>query len=170
MFHVASSECRENLLLSNTKNITKNCIDSIIRKTKEVKYEIILVDDGSTDGTAVAVKDSHPEVNIIQGDGNLFWNRGMHLAWKSAANTNTGISIRALRGASSLGYLADGGLKTGTALLVQSCSFGLSYLDSPATTSATVYKTEFFEGNALSSVSVQGNYETSTIILLEIGA
>jgi hypothetical protein len=89
---------------------------------------------------------------------------------KSAANANTGISIRALRGTSSLGYLADGGLKTGTALLVQSCSFGLSYLDSPATTSATVYKTEFFEGNALSSVSVQGNYETSTIILLEIGA
>jgi len=89
---------------------------------------------------------------------------------KSAANANTGISIRALRGASSLGYLADGGLKTGTTLLVQSCSFGLSYLDSPATTSATVYKTEFFEGNALSSVSVQGNYETSTMILLEIGA
>ena len=44
------------------------------------------------------------------------------------------------------------------------------YLDSPATTSATVYKTQFrSEGNA-SFVSVQGDSEQSTITLIEIAA
>ncbi|GAA4151353.1 glycosyltransferase family 2 protein [Chryseobacterium ginsenosidimutans] len=35
----------------NTKVITNNCIDSIISKTQDIEYEIILVDNGSTDGS-----------------------------------------------------------------------------------------------------------------------
>ena len=35
----------------NTKDITENCIASIITQTKDVEYEIILVDNGSTDGS-----------------------------------------------------------------------------------------------------------------------
>ena len=50
--------------------------------------DVFLVDDGSTDGTAEAVKNGFSQVNIIQGTGNLFWNRGMHLAWEIAAQTN----------------------------------------------------------------------------------
>jgi GT2 family glycosyltransferase len=46
---------------------------------------VFLVDDGSSDGTSEAVNSNFPEVSVIQGNGNLFWNRGMHLAWKSAA-------------------------------------------------------------------------------------
>ncbi|MCS3871094.1 GT2 family glycosyltransferase [Chryseobacterium ginsenosidimutans] len=34
----------------NTKVITNNCIDSIISKTRDIEYEIIVVDNGSTDG------------------------------------------------------------------------------------------------------------------------
>jgi glycosyltransferase involved in cell wall biosynthesis len=47
--------------------------------------DIYLVDDQSTDGTAELVKTSYPEVHIIKGSGNLYWNRGMHLAWQTAA-------------------------------------------------------------------------------------
>jgi GT2 family glycosyltransferase len=43
-----------------------------------------LVDDGSTDGTADAVRERYPEVKILPGDGNLYWNRGMHLAFGEA--------------------------------------------------------------------------------------
>lgn len=48
-------------------------------------YDVFLVDDGSTDGTTAAVNQNFPKVNIISGNGHLYWNRGMHLAWKTAA-------------------------------------------------------------------------------------
>lgn len=35
----------------NTLQITQNCIDSVIEKTKGIQYEIILVDNASTDGS-----------------------------------------------------------------------------------------------------------------------
>ena len=35
----------------NTKDITENCIASIISQTKDVEYEIILVDNASVDGS-----------------------------------------------------------------------------------------------------------------------
>ncbi len=49
------------------------------------KLDIFLVDDGSHDGTDVAVKSQFPDVNIIAGSGNLFWNGGMRLAWDVAS-------------------------------------------------------------------------------------
>lgn len=48
------------------------------------KLTVYLVDDKSTDGTPELVRSEFPKVNIIDGDGDLYWNRGMHLAWKKA--------------------------------------------------------------------------------------
>jgi hypothetical protein len=47
-----------------------------------------------------------------------------------------------------------------------------TYLDSPATTSATTYKTQFASrtNSATTQVQVTGADDTSTITLLEIGA
>ncbi|NVK51784.1 MAG: glycosyltransferase family 2 protein [Flavobacteriaceae bacterium] len=50
------------------------------------KFEVYLVDDGSSDGTSEAIKKEFSEVNVIQGNGNLFWNKGMRLAWDTAVN------------------------------------------------------------------------------------
>ena len=44
------------------------------------------------------------------------------------------------------------------------------YLDSPATTSATVYKTQFRSEGGQGTVGVQGDSEQSTITLMEIAA
>lgn len=49
--------------------------------------DVFLTNDGCTDGTPEAVGENFPEVHIINGDGNLYWNRGMHTAWKHAAET-----------------------------------------------------------------------------------
>lgn len=35
----------------NTLQMTKECIDSVVDKTKDVEYEIILVDNASSDGS-----------------------------------------------------------------------------------------------------------------------
>lgn len=46
--------------------------------------DVFLVDDASPDGTGAAVREHYPEVTVIHGDGNLFWCRGMRLAWCNA--------------------------------------------------------------------------------------
>ncbi len=46
---------------------------------------VYLVDDNSTDGTKRAISAEYPEVTIIHGTGDLFWNRGMNLAWEKAS-------------------------------------------------------------------------------------
>lgn len=70
----------------NRKSITINCLESI--SLQNLSADIFLVDDGSTDGTEVAVRTNFPDVKIIKGDGNLFWNRGMHLAWTVAMDND----------------------------------------------------------------------------------
>jgi GT2 family glycosyltransferase len=65
-----------------------NCLQAVFNQNAlrhEFNIEVFLVDDGSTDGTSVAIKAQFPMVNIIQGNGNLYWNRGMHLAWQTAS-------------------------------------------------------------------------------------
>jgi GT2 family glycosyltransferase len=52
----------------------------------EFNIEVFLVDDRSIDGTSEMVRSLFPQVNIIQGNGNLYWNRGMILAWETAAS------------------------------------------------------------------------------------
>lgn len=73
----------------NRKEKTLQCLTALHQCTVPAGYEfeVFLVDDGSTDGTGIAVKEQFPLVNIIQGNGNLYWNRGMRLAWETAAKS-----------------------------------------------------------------------------------
>ena len=47
-----------------------------------------LVDDASPDKTGEKVKKQCPQVNVIQGTGQLFWSKGMRLAWDKAGVAN----------------------------------------------------------------------------------
>lgn len=47
-----------------------------------------LVDDASTDGTAEAVQETYPQVKLLRGDGNLFWNGGMRQGFAEAIKQN----------------------------------------------------------------------------------
>jgi GT2 family glycosyltransferase len=77
------------LTCHNRKNKTINCLNALHAADLPLEYcmDVFLVDDGSTDNTSQAVKESFPHVTIIKGDGKLYWNQGMLLAWKTAAKT-----------------------------------------------------------------------------------
>ena len=90
--------------------------------------------------------------------------------YKSGAAGGNSISLRLLRGATSIQQIATN-LFYNTSVGEVSGSVSAVYLDSPATTSATTYKTQFYNYLGAASVSVQiQNVDLSTIILLEIGA
>jgi hypothetical protein len=88
----------------------------------------------------------------------------------SNASASNAMDIQLVRGATGLGVFIGGLLNTNTALQ-QLGSTGFAYLDSPATTSATTYKTQFQSRNNTASVSVQiAGINTSFITLMEIAA
>jgi hypothetical protein len=77
-------------------------------------------------------------------------------------------NLRLMRGATSLGTIAS--LATNSAVTIFGNNSGFSYLDSPATTSATTYKTQFNSSNGLAAARVCNGNQLSTITLMEIAA
>lgn len=55
----------------NQKFVTKRCLDSIINRTTKVPYEIIIVNNGSTDGTLQLLKEEFVGIRIINNKQNL---------------------------------------------------------------------------------------------------
>lgn len=45
---------------------------------------IVIVDDGSTDGTEFAIRVNFPDVMVLKGDGNLWWSGGTNLGIEHA--------------------------------------------------------------------------------------
>jgi GT2 family glycosyltransferase len=75
------------LTVHNRKEHTLLCLNGLshqIRTVNPFDVSIYLMDDGSTDGTAGAVRDNYPQVNICHGSGNLFWNGGMFWVFRKA--------------------------------------------------------------------------------------
>ena len=89
---------------------------------------------------------------------------------KSAASSNNAIFMRLMRDATQVAEFFETGLYTDTALLITGFSGALTLLDSPATTSATTYKTQFRNRVASAEVRTQSNNALSSIVALEIGA
>ncbi|GGH56526.1 GT2 family glycosyltransferase [Filimonas zeae] len=73
----------------NRRDKTLQCLGNLYGQERRgilFELDVFLVDDASTDGTSQAVSERFPEVNIIKGNGKLYWNRGMYTAWKNAAS------------------------------------------------------------------------------------
>lgn len=68
----------------NRRALTLRCLSGLVGQPLFDPTRLFLVDDGSTDGTAAAVREMVPGAQVIAGDGSLFWNGGMRLAWDSA--------------------------------------------------------------------------------------
>lgn len=78
------------MTVHNRRDITLRCLESLCDTLApfEDKFQvsIFLTDDGCTDGTAEAIRERAftVDIQILQGDGSLFWNGGMINSWKTA--------------------------------------------------------------------------------------
>ena len=89
----------------------------------------------------------------------------------SDGNANAGLDIILLRSATTLAKI--GGRAAGdkaVSVVMSIGSVSSNYLDSPATTSATTYKTQFNSNSNANTTYVQVYSSVSTITLMEISA
>lgn len=67
----------------NRKHFTKDCLVSLREQTYR-NHKVIIVDDGSTDGTKEMLAQEFPEVIVLFGDGNLFWTKAINMGIRKA--------------------------------------------------------------------------------------
>ena len=73
----------------NRKGLTLSCLQSYFAQDvpNSVELAAVLVDDGSSDGTAAEVTRRFPNVRVITGTGRLYWGGGMAVAQTSLETT-----------------------------------------------------------------------------------
>ena len=68
----------------NTKQLTKQTIDSVIHTTKGISYEIFVVDNASQDGSPESIESEYPNVRIIKNKENLGFSKANNMAIRQA--------------------------------------------------------------------------------------
>lgn len=63
----------------NTKQLLTNCINSINKYTINISFEIIIVDNASTDGSQKYIQSNFPQVKLIKSNENLGFGKANNL-------------------------------------------------------------------------------------------
>ena len=73
------------MAVHNRRALTLTCLDSLrSQHLPGGTLDVFVLDDASTDGTAEAVAQRHPDVRLLHGDGQQYWNGGMRRALDEA--------------------------------------------------------------------------------------
>jgi GT2 family glycosyltransferase len=68
----------------NTRYLTLDCLRSLYAETLDISFEVIVVDNASSDGSAPAIAEAFPQVRLIALDKNLGFGPANNLAAKQA--------------------------------------------------------------------------------------
>jgi hypothetical protein len=68
----------------NVKNYLENCIESIKSNVEEITYEVIVVDNNSTDNSRLMIENEFPEVILIKNKANVGFAKANNQAIKAS--------------------------------------------------------------------------------------
>ena len=86
----------------NTCNLVKKCVASIFEKTKNVSFEVIVVDNNSKDGSVEAIIDEFPRVRVFPLKENIGFGKANNIGVKHAKGRfvfflNSGLSRKNIK-------------------------------------------------------------------------
>jgi len=64
----------------NVRKLLKECLESVIRETRDTRYEIWVIDNHSRDDSVQMLKESFPQVHLIENTENLGFTRANNQA------------------------------------------------------------------------------------------
>jgi glycosyltransferase involved in cell wall biosynthesis len=68
----------------NRKEITLKCLQTLQWIGDLARYQIVIIDDASIDGTASAIQTMYRSITLLTGDGNLWWTGAISLGMEYA--------------------------------------------------------------------------------------
>ncbi len=68
----------------NTKELTCACLKSLYEQTQSIHYEVLILDNNSSDGSAQAIKAQFPQATLIESSVNLGFAEGNNVCAKQA--------------------------------------------------------------------------------------
>lgn len=74
------------LVSYNTKDLTRNCLNSVYEKTQGVDFEIYVVDNNSQDGSCEMIEQEFPQVKLIKNTENKGFGAANNIAIKQSTS------------------------------------------------------------------------------------
>lgn len=73
------------LVSYNTKELTRNCLNSVFEKTQGLFFEVFVVDNHSQDGSVEMLKEEFPQIKLIENERNLGFGAANNIAIKQSS-------------------------------------------------------------------------------------